>query len=86
MHREALQKEKELRREALQKEKELRIEAMKLLEREVQKEKELRIEAVKRAEAEVDRRLLDLLFGAEYDGLRTKMDKAKAKVMRKPFS
>jgi hypothetical protein len=59
---------------------------MKLLEREVQKEKELRIEAVKRAEAEVDRRLLDLLFGAEYDGLRTKMDKAKAKVMRKPFS
>ena len=45
----------------------------------------MRIEAVKRAEAEVDRRLLDLLFGGEYDSLRTKMDKAKAKVIRKAF-
>ena len=79
----------------LQHEKELRQEAVKLLEKEVQKEKELRQEAVKhekelrqeavkRAEAEVDRRLLDLLFGAEYDSLRKKMDKAKAKVIREP--
>ena len=86
-----VQQEKELRQEAVkltekevQKEKELRLEAVKLLEKEVQHEKELRQEAVKRAEAEVDRRLLDLLFGAEYDGLRTKMDKAKAKVIREP--
>jgi hypothetical protein len=29
---------------------------------------------------------LDLLYGAEYDRVRTKMDKAKAKVIRETFS
>jgi hypothetical protein len=56
----------------VQKEKELRMEA-------VQKEKELRIESVKRAEAEVDRRLLDLLYGAEYDRVRIKDGQGQSK-------
>ena len=51
------------------------MEAVKRLENEVS-------QAVKYAQAEVDRRLLDLLFGGEYEDLRPKLDQAK--VMHHP--
>jgi hypothetical protein len=65
-----LQKEREMREAEVLKEREMR-------EAAVKHERELRAEAVKAAEAQVDRRVLDLLYAEEYQGVRARLERGK---------